>query len=146
MHDTAHVVRKSVRFGQSSLHFRYAVFSGATAGGRPDRRLSHWEAWTRPPLCYGALLAAAGLVFVSLFGNAGWALVGFACAGAGLATIIPNTFAARAGSQSQFAQAAEDLRCYAGLTADVAASDAAKSPVRPLLLGGRLAAPGSPKL
>jgi len=42
----------------------------------------------------GALLAAAGLVFVLLFGNAGWALVGFTCAGAGLATIIPNTFAA----------------------------------------------------
>jgi hypothetical protein len=29
-----------------------------------------------------------------LFSNAGWALVGFTCAGAGLATIIPNTFAA----------------------------------------------------
>jgi hypothetical protein len=28
------------------------------------------------------------------FGNAGWALVGFTCAGAGLATIIPNAFAA----------------------------------------------------
>jgi hypothetical protein len=26
--------------------------------------------------------------------QAGWALVGFTCAGAGLATIIPNTFAA----------------------------------------------------
>jgi len=38
--------------------------------------------------------AAAGLVFVLLFGNAGWALLGFTCAGAGLATIIPNTFAA----------------------------------------------------
>src|SRR5260370_5841685 len=45
-------------------------------------------------VCYGALLAAAGLVFVLLFGNAGWALLGFTCAGAGLATIIPNTFAA----------------------------------------------------
>jgi len=45
-------------------------------------------------VCYEAFLAAAGLVFVLLFGNAGWALVGFTCAGAGLATIIPNTFAA----------------------------------------------------
>src|SRR6202000_812344 len=43
---------------------------------------------------YGSLLAAAGLACVLVFGNAGWALVGFTCAGAGLATIIPNTFAA----------------------------------------------------
>jgi len=38
----------------------------------PDSRLSH-RSWPHL-VCYGALLAAAGLVFVLLFGNAGWAL------------------------------------------------------------------------
>jgi len=45
-------------------------------------------------VCYGALLAAAGLSFVLLFGNAVARWWEFTCAGAGLATIIPNTFAA----------------------------------------------------
>src|ERR1700688_1918892 len=87
-------LRTSVLTGPGLAALGYAVFSGAMAGGRLTGDYFTGELGRGHLVCYGALLAAAGLVFVLLFGNAGWALVGFTCAGAGLATIIPNTFAA----------------------------------------------------
>jgi MFS family permease len=87
-------LRTSVLTGPGLAALGYAVFSGAMAGGRLTGDYLTGKLGRGHLVCYGALLAAAGLVFVLLFGNAGWALVGFTCAGAGLATIIPNTFAA----------------------------------------------------
>src|SRR3984957_15902806 len=87
-------LRTSVLTGPGLAALGYAVFSGAMAGGRLTGDYLTGKLGRGHLVCYGALLAAAGLVFVLLFGNAGWALVGFACAGAGLATIISNTFAA----------------------------------------------------
>jgi len=87
-------LRTSVHTGPGLAALGYAVFSGAMAGGRLTGDYLTGKLGRAHLVCYGALLAAAGLVLVLLFGNAGWALVGFTCAGAGLATIIPNTFAA----------------------------------------------------
>src|SRR6202451_361518 len=87
-------LRTSVLTGPGLAALGYAVFSGAMAGGRLTGDYLTGKLGRGHLVCYGALLAAAGLAFVLLFGNAGWALVGFTCAGAGLATIIPNTFAA----------------------------------------------------
>jgi MFS family permease len=87
-------LRTSVVTGPGLAALGYAVFSGAMAGGRLTGDYLTGKLGRGHLVCYGALLAAAGLVFALLFGNAGSALVGFTCAGAGLATIIPNTFAA----------------------------------------------------
>jgi MFS family permease len=87
-------LRTSVLTGPGLAALGYAVFSGAMAGGRLTGDYLTGKLGRGHLVCYGALLAAAGLVFVLLFGSAGWALVGFTCTGAGLATIIPNTFAA----------------------------------------------------
>ncbi|MGA2814615.1 MAG: MFS transporter [Candidatus Acidiferrum sp.] len=87
-------LRTSVLTGPGLAALGYAVFSGAMAAGRLTGDYLTGKLGRAHLVCYGALLAAVGLVFVLLFGNAAWALVGFACAGAGLATIIPNTFAA----------------------------------------------------
>jgi MFS family permease len=87
-------LRTSVLTGPGLAALGYAVFSAAMAGGRLTGDYLTGKLGRAHLVCYGALLAAAGLVFVLLFGNATWALVGFSCAGAGLATIIPNTFAA----------------------------------------------------
>jgi MFS family permease len=93
-------LRTAVLTGPGLAALGYAVFSGAMAGGRLTGDYLTGKLGRGPLVCYGALLAAAGLVFVLWFGNAGWALVGFACAGAGLATIIPNTFAAAGNLES----------------------------------------------
>jgi MFS family permease len=87
-------LRISVLTGPGLAALGYAVFSGAMAGGRLTGDYLTGKLGRGHLVRYGALFAASGLVFVLLFGNAGSALVGFACAGAGLATIIPNTFAA----------------------------------------------------
>ena len=87
-------LRTSVLTGPGLAALGYAVFSAAMAGGRLTGDYLTGKLGRAHLVCYGALLAAAGLVFALLFGNAAWALVGFTCAGAGLATIIPNTFAA----------------------------------------------------
>jgi MFS family permease len=87
-------LRISVLTGPGLAALGYAVFSGAMAAGRLTGDYLTGKLGRGRLVCYGALLAAAGLAFVLLFGNAGWALVGFTCAGAGLATIIPNAFAA----------------------------------------------------
>jgi MFS family permease len=87
-------LRTSVLTGPGLAALGYAVFSAAMAGGRLTGDYLTGKLGRSHLVCYGALLAAVGLVFVLLFGNAAWALVGFSCAGAGLATIIPNTFAA----------------------------------------------------
>jgi len=87
-------LRTSVLTGPGLAALGYAVFSGAMAGGRLTGDYLTGKLGRGHLVCYGALLAAAGLVFALLFANAGWVLVGFTCAGAGLATIIPNTFAA----------------------------------------------------
>jgi MFS family permease len=87
-------LRTSVVTGPGLAALGYAVFSGAMAGGRLTGDYLTGKLGRAHLVSYGALLAAAGLVFALFFGNAGSALVGFACAGAGLATIIPNTFAA----------------------------------------------------
>ena len=87
-------LRTSVLTGPGLAALGYAVFSGAMAAGRLTGDYLTGKLGRAHLVCYGALLAAAGLVCVVLFGNAGAALLGFACAGAGLATIIPNTFAA----------------------------------------------------
>jgi MFS family permease len=91
---SATYLRTSVLTGPGLAALGYAVFSGAMAAGRLTGDYLTGKLGRAHLVCYGALLAAAGLAFVLVFGNAGWALVGFACAGAGLATIIPNTFAA----------------------------------------------------
>ena len=87
-------LRSSVRTGSGLAALGFAVFSGAMAVGRLTG--DHLTARLgRATLArYGGLLAAAGLALASLLGTAGGALLGFTCAGAGLATIIPNTFAA----------------------------------------------------
>jgi MFS family permease len=87
-------LRTSVLTGPGVAALGYAVFSAAMAGGRLTGDYLTGKLGRAHLVCYGALLAAAGLVFVLLFANVTWALVGFSCAGAGLATIIPNTFAA----------------------------------------------------
>src|ERR1700723_717863 len=87
-------LRTSVLTGPGLAALGYAVFSGAMAGGRLAGDYLTGKLGRAHLVCYGALLAAAGLAFVIVFGNAGSALVGFTCVGAGLATIIPNTFAA----------------------------------------------------
>jgi MFS family permease len=87
-------LRTSILTGPGLAALGYAVFSAAMAGGRLTGDYLTGKLGRAQLVCYGALLAAAGLVFVLLFDNAAWALVGFSCAGAGLATIIPNTFAA----------------------------------------------------
>ena len=53
----------------------YAVFSDAVAGGGLTGDYLTGKLGRGHLVCYGALLAAAGLVFVLLFGKAGWALV-----------------------------------------------------------------------
>jgi MFS family permease len=87
-------LRTSVLAGPGLAALGYAVFSGAMAAGRLAGDYLTGKLGRAHLVCYGALLAAAGLAFVVVFGNAASALVGFTCAGAGLATIIPNTFAA----------------------------------------------------
>jgi len=86
-------LRTSVLTGPGLAALGYAVFSGAMAGGRLTGDYLTGKLGRSTWYVTGSF-AAAGLVFVLLFGNAGWALVGFTCAGAGMATIIPNTFAA----------------------------------------------------
>src|ERR1700722_69735 len=87
-------LRTAVLAGPGLAALGYAVFSGAMAAGRLAGDYLTGKLGRAHLVCYGALLAAAGLAFVVVFGNAASALVGFTCAGAGLATIIPNTFAA----------------------------------------------------
>jgi MFS family permease len=87
-------LRTSVLTGPGLAALGYAVFSGAMAAGRLAGDYLTGKLGRAHLVCYGALLAAAGLACVVVFGNAASALVGFTCAGAGLATIIPNTFAA----------------------------------------------------
>jgi len=65
-----------------------------TTANASKSKLSDWEARPRAPRTLWSTFGRAGLALVLLFGNAGSALVGFTCAGGGLATIIPNTFAA----------------------------------------------------
>ena len=87
-------LRTSVLTGPGLAALGYAVFSGAMAAGRLAGDYLTGKLGRAHLVFYGALLAAAGLAFLLLFGSAGAALLGFTCAGAGLATIIPNTFAA----------------------------------------------------
>jgi MFS family permease len=87
-------LRTSVLTGPGLAALGYAVFSGAMAGGRLTGDYLTGKLGRAHLVGYGAVLAAAGLGVALVFGSAGWALVGFTCAGAGLATIIPNTFAA----------------------------------------------------
>src|ERR1700730_2698396 len=51
------------------------INSGAMAGGRLTGDYLTGKLGRGHLVCYGALLAAAGLVFVLLVGHAGWALV-----------------------------------------------------------------------
>jgi MFS family permease len=66
-------LRTSVLTGPGFAALGYAVFSGAMAGGRLTGDYLTGKVGRGRLVCYGALLAAAGLVFVLLFGNAGWA-------------------------------------------------------------------------
>jgi len=54
----------------------YAVFSGAMAGGPPDRRLSHRKLGRGHLVCYGALLAAARACLRLVVRQCGWAVGG----------------------------------------------------------------------
>jgi MFS family permease len=87
-------LRTAVLAGPGLAALGYAVFSGAMAAGRLAGDYLTGKLGRAHLVCYGALLAAAGIAGVLVFGSAASALVGFTCAGAGLATIIPNTFAA----------------------------------------------------
>jgi MFS family permease len=87
-------LRTSVLAGPGLAALGYAVFSGAMAAGRLAGDYLTGKLGRAHLVCYGALLAAAGIACVLVFGSAASALIGFTCAGAGLATIIPNTFAA----------------------------------------------------
>jgi len=68
-------LRTSVLTGPGLAALGYAVFSDAMAGGGLTGDYLTGKLGRGHLVCYGALLAAAGLVFVLLFGKAGWALV-----------------------------------------------------------------------
>ena len=87
-------LRSSLLTGPGFAALGYAVFSGAMAVGRLTGDRLTWKLGRAHVVRYGALLAAAGLIVALLYRNASGALMGFTCVGAGLATIIPSTFAA----------------------------------------------------
>lgn len=87
-------LRSSVHTGAGLAALGYAVFSGAMAVGRLTGDYLTGKLGRAHLVRCGTLLASAGLFGALLFGNVGSALVGFTCGGAGLATIIPNTFGA----------------------------------------------------
>jgi predicted MFS family arabinose efflux permease len=87
-------LRSSRHTGPGFAALGYGAFSAAMALGRVTgdhmtARLGRFHL-----VSYGALVSAAGLSIALLFTDARFALLGFALTGAGLATIIPNTFAA----------------------------------------------------
>lgn len=87
-------LRTSILTGPGLAALGYAFFSGAMAVGRLTGDYLTAKLGRAHLVRYGTLLTAAGISVSLLYGNAWCALAGFACAGAGLATIIPNTFAA----------------------------------------------------
>jgi MFS family permease len=87
-------LRSSVLTGAGFAALGYAVFSGAMAVGRLTGDYLTGKLGRAHLVRSGTLLASAGLFGALLFGNVASALVGFTCVGAGLATVIPNTFAA----------------------------------------------------
>jgi MFS family permease len=87
-------LRFSVFTGGGLAALGYAVFSGAMAVGRFTGDFLTETLGRAHLVRCGTLLACAGLAVALLFGNIGSALAGFACVGAGLATVIPSTFAA----------------------------------------------------
>src|ERR1700723_126956 len=87
-------LRSSRHTGAGFAALGYGAFSAAMALGRVtgDRLTAALGRFRL--VSYGALVSAAGLSIALLFSDARFALLGFALTGAGLATIIPNTFAA----------------------------------------------------
>src|SRR5258706_771561 len=85
-------LRTSVLTGPGLAALGYAVFSGAMAGGRLTGDYLTGKLGRGHLVCYGALLAAAGLFFLLFFGHARLAVVGFSCAGVGPCTRFPHTF------------------------------------------------------
>ena len=112
-------VHRSLGASAGVAALAYAAFSLAMTGGRlaGDRltgRLGPVGLMRR-----GALVAALGLGGALLAGAPGAALVGFACLGAGLATVIPAIFraAGTAGGQAGPALAAVSTTGYLGFLA-----------------------------
>lgn len=85
---------ESVGTGKSLAAVGFASFAATMTLGRVfGDRLT--EAWGPVVLTRRAgLLAAAGMTVALVFGDAVSAVVGFACLGAGLATIVPTVFRA----------------------------------------------------
>jgi predicted MFS family arabinose efflux permease len=87
-------LRSSRHTGPGFAALGYAAFSAAMALGRATGDHLTTKLGRFQLVSYGALVSAAGLSIALLFSDARFALLGFALTGAGLATIIPNTFAA----------------------------------------------------
>lgn len=90
---TAVYLRQVLKAGPGTAAAGYAVFSAGMAlfrllGDAITVRLGHGRT-----VRAGALLAATGLGFALIMPSPGWALPGFAAAGAGLSVIIPLVFA-----------------------------------------------------
>jgi MFS family permease len=86
-------LKQVLRASEGTAASGYAVFSAAMAifrlgGDAITARIG--RTWT---IRVGALIAAAGLGVVVTAHSVGWALAGFAAAGAGLSSIIPLVFA-----------------------------------------------------
>ena len=90
-------LRSTIRTGPGVAVLGYkAFFSAAMCAGRVAWRLAQCEIGARSPGALRRALLARGGVNggAAVFGNAGGALLGFTFVGAGLATIVPNAFAA----------------------------------------------------
>jgi MFS family permease len=87
-------LHESVGTGESLAAAGFAAFAATMTLGRVvgDRLTQAWGpvALTRR----AGLLAAGGMALALLFGNAVTGVIGFACLGAGLATIVPTVFRA----------------------------------------------------
>ncbi|HUS07897.1 MAG TPA: MFS transporter, partial [Bryobacteraceae bacterium] len=89
-------LKSSLGTGAGTAALGYAVFSATMAAGRFAGDWLTVRLGRVRLVRGGALLAAAGLTAALAFGNVFSALLGFACAGAGFATIIPIVFGAGA--------------------------------------------------
>lgn len=89
---TAVYLHQVLRSGPGTAAAGYAVFSAAMA---TFRLLGDWVTARLGPLRTlrtGSIVAACGLVFALAMQHPGWALPGFAAAGAGFSVIIPLVF------------------------------------------------------
>jgi MFS family permease len=86
-------LREVMKTGEGFAPLGYAVFSVTMAAFRFSGDAITARVGREAVIRYGGLIAAAGIALAICASSPYWALVGFAAAGAGFSSIIPNVFA-----------------------------------------------------